>query len=83
MSSNNFLGEKIGMSGVGSTYGVGWGQHMGWAGVSGGNGILSISNRVVGCVCNIRMPSVDTVCHSENGQFFSILKGDATWFMTS
>ena len=55
----------------------------GGQGVSGGNGILSIFNRVAGCVCNIRMPSVNTVCHSENGQFFSILKGDATWFMTS
>ena len=58
-----------------------WGQHMGsggvsiWGGegVSGGNGILSISNRMAGCVCNIIMPSVDTVtgCHSENWQFFS------------
>ena len=24
------------MSGLGSTYGVGWGQHIGWEGVSGG-----------------------------------------------
>ena len=48
---------------------MGWGQHMGsggvsiWGGegVSGGNGILSISNRMAGCVCNITMPSVDTV----------------------
>ena len=43
-------------------YGVGWGQHIGWEGVSVGNGILSISNRMAGCVCNIIMPSVDTVC---------------------
>ena len=45
----------------------------GGEGVSGGNGILSISNRMTGCVCNIIMPSVDTVtgCHSENWQFFS------------
>ena len=33
----------------------------GGEGVSGGNGILSISNRMAGCVCNIIMPSVDTV----------------------
>ena len=48
------------MSGLGSTYGVG----RGFLGVM-------IYNRMAGCVCNIIMPSVDTVCHSENWQFFS------------
>ena len=58
---------------------MGWGEHMVsggvsiWVGegVSGGNVILSISNRMAGWVCNIIMLSVDTVCHSENWQFFS------------
>ena len=60
------------MSGLGQLMGSGGVSIWGGEGVSGGNGILSISNKVAGCVCNIIMPSsLDTVCHSENWQFFS------------
>ena len=55
-----------GEGGGGSTYGAG----MGFLRVMV---YWYISNRLAGCVCNIRMPSVDIVCRSKIGQSFSKL----------